>query len=390
MGARGGGEGDKPADPRHDRAMFRWRGLASGGVVGPRRAGSDEGCASGGRRTLRPEPSCAAGGGVAPRSNERTDMPANRSRTENWVSSLQQILERRGAVEFTLRAGADLRPEPGRDDLVWRVRLLGMDGSRLIVGAPGAGGRGVGLAAGTPVVASYCVGQNRWIFSTEVERSVVLATQETALRLAMPRGVSRCARRHCPRLATAGFSLPALSCWPVSDPISVRGAEIANRALIESRLHGGGSLAVGGVPGPAAVRPAGARGLGAGDAGPRIPDEALLPSVGPGSECRLQNVSCGGLGLLIPGDAAGAIERAAFTWARLPIEPMCDVPLGLTLRRVHTHAEPDGQVYAGFAYEFAFHPEHQAFVASTVAGLIGALERAALAGRAGDAARRAA
>lgn len=314
-------------------------------------------------------------------------MPANRSRTENWVSSLQQILERRGAVEFTLRAGGELRPEPGRDDVVWRVRLLGMDGSRLIVGAPGAGGRGVGLGAGTPVVASYCVGQNRWIFRTEVERSVVLSTQETALRLVMPRSVSRCARRHCARMATAGFSLPAVSCWPVSDPVTVRGAEVANRALIETRLGGGlggGGLGVGLRAGACAGGVGGADGAGG------IPDEAVLPSVGPGSECRLQNVSCGGLGLLIPGDAAGAIERAAFAWARLPLEPMCEVPLGLTLRRVHTHVEPDGQVYAGFAYEFAFHPEHQGFVAGTVAGLIGALERAAVAGRAGDGARRAA
>ena len=66
-------------------------------------------------------------------------MPASRSRTQEWRRSLQQILERGGALEFALSsapvapAGSPEANDPRRvgSDLVWRVRLLALSDTEI-------------------------------------------------------------------------------------------------------------------------------------------------------------------------------------------------------------------------------------------------------------------
>ena len=60
-------------------------------------------------------------------------MPANRSRTTRWRRCLEQIHERNGAIEIGLCS-----PETSVDgsDLLWRVRVVDLSPTELIVEQP--------------------------------------------------------------------------------------------------------------------------------------------------------------------------------------------------------------------------------------------------------------
>src|SRR5262245_46996427 len=93
-------------------------------------------------------------------------VPANRSRTEKWRDSLQQIADRGGGLEFSVAKGKSL-PEPNNGpDLVWRVRLLGITDTQLLLEQPVAVGSPMKFEEGMELVAVMSVGQNRWMFHT--------------------------------------------------------------------------------------------------------------------------------------------------------------------------------------------------------------------------------
>ncbi|MCA9299347.1 MAG: flagellar brake domain-containing protein, partial [Phycisphaerales bacterium] len=89
-------------------------------------------------------------------------MPANRSRTERWRDGLQQIFERHGGIEISVASDDD------QPDLIWRVRILRLTDDEIVVERPSAMGATFDLCEGTALVGGMVIGQNRWMFHTEV------------------------------------------------------------------------------------------------------------------------------------------------------------------------------------------------------------------------------
>jgi hypothetical protein len=284
-------------------------------------------------------------------------MPANRSRTENFLANLQDIADRGGAVEICF--------DPSGSSLAihWRVRLLRVEQHQLVIATPGAAGVSMPVRVGAPVVASYTIGQNRWAFSTTV-RSVHPdrhAPERSYLVVDAPKGVERKARRTAERFSTGQLGLPQVDLWPLMDPTTVVEPERRSRVLLEAALSGGAPNT------PVATT---------------TPSDQSLPLVGPGFSASLINLSAGGLGLSVPQQFAGTVERHAFLWARLHLDPLLPAPLSMTLRRAHSHLDSSGQVYLGAAFESAFNPGHNAFIADTLSDLLARLQSADTASRA--------
>lgn len=277
-------------------------------------------------------------------------MPASRSRTERWRDCLEQIRERGGGIEFTVaRAGIDPATQSG--DLIWRVRIIEFNDTQLVVEAPMAMGSSIHMNEGIDVVGILSVGQNRWMFrsrtlgmiSTPGPRAQMLP----ALRLQMPENVERCARRQFLRVSTAEVRLPNVECFPLLDPSSGVEAEEACQAAIRDAMinHKIGSSPV------------------------------VMPRVGPAFNARLLNIGGGGVGLLVPRQEGGGIDRSRFVWARLDLRPEIPLPLGVTARVVHTHMNHEQDIYAGVSFEFAFHPAYKPFVAELLVGYVEQLQR---------------
>jgi c-di-GMP-binding flagellar brake protein YcgR len=221
-------------------------------------------------------------------------------------------------------------------DLVWRVRVLSLSESEIVVEQPSAAGTWIDLQSGVNLVAGMSIGQNRWMFHTRVLGPG--ARHPRALRLAMPDNVERCQRRNFLRISTAELSLPLVECWPLLDPTTVIAAEVANRDQFEGH--------------PAS--------------GPVSNEPMLLPEVGPRFTARLMNFGGGGAGLIVaPGDSA-AVDRARLYWIRIHLMPHLPAPLGITARLVHTHIDSTQSVYAGLAFEWSFNPAHKDFVIEQV------------------------
>jgi len=83
-------------------------------------------------------------------------MPASRSRTERWRNCLWQIYERSGAIEISL-ARPDGAEHPG-NDLIWRVKILGLSETEIVVGQPAAFGRTIPIEPGTQLIGAMSVG----------------------------------------------------------------------------------------------------------------------------------------------------------------------------------------------------------------------------------------
>lgn len=282
----------------------------------------------------------------SPRTDERTwrdPVPANRSRTENFRESLHQIHERGGSLELSFKPASGTQER----DVVFRVRLLRLNDHELIVSLPGFAGQGLRVMAGANVLASYSVGQNRWSFPTQtLGVRAPVGNGEPGLALQMPTGVTRCPRRAHERASTNSFNLPDVIGRPLLDPLSAVPAEAANRANIEAYLANAAN--------------------GVGLVSDETERELLLPYAGPEYNAKLLNISPGGVGLAISQAQAPVLERRAFSWLQLPLKPFLPIPVTVTVRRVHTHLDSDGTVYAGFGFDFSFHPEQQAFVVGLV------------------------
>lgn len=282
-------------------------------------------------------------------------MPANRSRTENWRQSLQQVYERGGGLEVAIGRPAEGSGDQSGGDLIFRVRIFEITDRDIVIESPAAVGRSMHLGAGVPVVASMTIGQNRWMFRTVTTGHRLsrppMGPETAGVVLAMPENVERCPRRQHFRISTAELRLPTVECWPLLDPGSVAPAENANRLALMD--------AMGGKP-PA----------GAADSAP------VLPDVGPRFTGRLVNMSGGGLGLLVGPDHSAALNLQPFVWMRVDLRPHMPLPLALTARRVHTHLDAAQNVYAGFSFEFAFNPAHQKFVTEVMTACVDSMQRA--------------
>ena len=271
-------------------------------------------------------------------------MPANRSRTDRWRDCLWQVYERGGGLEIALA-----RPDSGEPghDLVWRVRVLHLSETEIVVEQPAAFGRTFAIQPGQAVVGAMSIGQNKWMFST----NTLPGGPAAGLHLAMPEKVERCQRRSYFRVATAGVELPAVECWPLLDPSSVVAAEVANEAYIRDLLR---------------------RRQDSSFEAPTEPQ--VLPDVGPRFPAKLVNLSGGGLGLLVaPGEGAG-LDRARFLWMRVDLGPDLPAPLAITGRVAHTHMDSAQNTHVGIAFEFGFHASHRDFVISQVCGVVAKLQ----------------
>lgn len=274
-------------------------------------------------------------------------MPSsNRSRTENWKHCLSQIAERNGALELAVKVDHLLNPG---GDLIWRVRLLQINDKEIVVEHPAAVGRTFKLSTATELVCGMTIGQNRWMFSTRVvgARTVKTSTgRDTAgLILALPTKVERCSRREFFRVPTAQFSLAQVECWPLLDPTSAVTAETVNRAIVTELLNNASVVPVASAEAPATET----QGLS-------------LPKVGPKFHAQLLNVSGGGIGLMFDPKNQSAVDRNAFLWVKVNLQPVIGTPVAMTLKRCHTHLDSAHNLYGGFSFEFSFHQAHQRFV----------------------------
>lgn len=274
-------------------------------------------------------------------------MPANRSRTDRWRSSLWKIYERGGGLEFTVDSGlAENGIEPA-SDLVWRVRVLDLNDDEIVIELPGTMGKTFEIAEGTRLIGIMAVGQNKWMFHTTVLGPIRKQSRHgevAAIRIEMPTTVERCQRRSFDRISTKAITLPHVECWPLLDPRTAVPSEMANRVLILDLLD---------------------RDI-TGQAGGLMSDE--MPEVGPGFDAELANIGGGGIGLQISRENAGSLDSCRMFWCRVNLTPFIPAPIALTAKLAHTHMDSQQNVYAGFAFDFGLHPSHKGFV-------IGQIER---------------
>ncbi|MHC4275299.1 MAG: PilZ domain-containing protein [Planctomycetota bacterium] len=286
-------------------------------------------------------------------------MPAHRSRTSGWRRCLQQVHERRGALDIAVVRD----PEHDNGDsrhLIWRVRLVALTKEEILVERPTTLGQVIQLDPGIELVAILAVGQNRWMFST----SNLGLTQHggrdhraiTAMRLAMPQHVERCQRRNYYRIETATLNLPEVEVWPLLDPKSVI---VAERAV---ELQG--NLERGGARGPAGP-------------GPVDDAETTMPEVGPKFAATLLNIGGGGVGLRVRPQDAQALTRHKLFWLRFSLPPELATPICATGKLAHTNVDSTQHTYAGMAFDFSFNPGHQRFVVEQICRYITAMQRRA-------------
>jgi hypothetical protein len=279
-------------------------------------------------------------------------MPAQRLRSQRWRELLQQVCQRNGGVEIAVNRGdAATR---GVSDLMWRVRLLSVGDADMVVEQPAAAGRPVRFDPGTPLVGVVSVGQNRWVFHSEVLPSLTLGGAPAGLRLSLPQSLERCMRRDFLRVSTAQLRLPEVECWILLDPTTVGPAEAANRQRIMDLQHGLVS-----------------RGASESD---------LLPEVGAKFSARLMNIGGGGVGLLVGRADAGVALQAKLLWLRINLMPDIPAPLAVTARVAHSHLDSAQDLHVGAAFNFEFNPSHRLFVVEQItryANLVQGARRAA-------------
>ncbi len=290
-------------------------------------------------------------------------MGANRSRNERFRESFLQICDKGGCLEFSLAPADGTNADPHRaPDLVWRVRLLQVTDTELVVERPSAAGRSFSIPENASLVGVMVIGQNRWMFKTKTLNRATTPTRNSTgqqhdvlagcLRVEMPDHVERCTRREFNRVSIAELHLPNVEVWPLLEPSSVIAAEEANRAMMHS-LERSGKIAT----------------LSTNDA-----NDLALPVVGPKFHARLMNLGGGGLGLLVDKSESQAATRAKLVWMKLDLRPGLAAPLGLTAKIVHTHIDSTQNLYAGVSFEFAFHQSHREFVIEQIERYIANLQ----------------
>ncbi|MDZ4756243.1 MAG: hypothetical protein SGJ11_17340 [Phycisphaerae bacterium] len=273
-------------------------------------------------------------------------MPASRSRTHEWRRSLQQTLERGGAIEIAIAHPEAHGQEPmahmSGGDIVWRVRIVSLSDDEMVVEQPSALGLPIEFTSGIHLVGAIAIGQNRWTF-----RSMHIAPAELrgprpvrAMRICMPTTVERSIRRVL-RVDTAALQLPHMEMWPLLDPRSVIVAERWNEVVFEASLLG-------------EVKPLPAD------------TESMMPTVGPRFGATLMNLGGGGVGLRVEPEDTVQLTRHRTFWMRLDLRPEIDVPICATGKVVHTHIDSSMRTYAGVQFDFSFHPTHEHFVAEQI------------------------
>jgi hypothetical protein len=272
-----------------------------------------------------------------------------------WRDCLDQIRERGGSIEVAI-ARQYRHDDEGRH-LLWRVRVLEVNSSDIVVEAPVTLGRALPVRCGTEMVGIIAVGQNRWMFSTTnlgtAEIGGAARRTPLAMRLAMPEAVERCQRRHHYRVETAALSLPEVDMWPLLDPKSVLVAERANEIQFEEdeRL------------------------VASGDLRERLDLEDVMPEVGPRFCAVLVNLGGGGVGLRVRPEDNQAMVRHKLFWMRIGLRPELRVPICASAKLVHTHIEATHHLYAGLAFDFSFNPAHQRFVVEQICRFLDVQQR---------------
>lgn len=276
-------------------------------------------------------------------------MPANRSRTLEWRRCLRQVLERGGALEIAV---AKSMPSEGVWDetaqLVWRVRLLNVTETEIIVEQPSALGQAMQIQPGVSLAVVLAIGQNRWMFATPNLGTVMVPGFDRrpapALRLAMPESVQRCQRRNYYRVEATSIELPRVDLWPLLEPRSVLLAERA--CEIQWEIENGR--------------------LEAPADGSGFQTEAVMPEVGPKFGGTLLNLGGGGMGMRVSPEDSQIVARHKLLWMRLGLPQGLSVPICATGKVVHTHMESNQDTYVGIAFDFSFNPSHQKFVVDQI------------------------
>lgn len=283
-------------------------------------------------------------------------MPASRSRTERWRECLAQIEQRQGGIELTLpveRTGADVPVGARGKNLLWRVRLLRVADTELIVERPTALGHAIDLEPGLELVGVMAIGQNRWTFKTRTLGHMSLGGSGRpmmGLRLGAPEGVERCRRREHDRYSLGDLSMPPVQGWAVLDPTSVVAAEVACQATINE------------------AREAAREGR------PYAEPGLVLPEVGPGFTAQLTNIGGGGAGLVLPASESSGLDRGRVLYLRVDLMPHVPAPLGVTARIVHQHLDSGMNIHAGVCFDFSFNPGHKEFVSEQIRRYVGLLQ----------------
>ncbi len=292
-------------------------------------------------------------------------MPATRSRNENWRTSLQQILERNGSLEITLPRYIDGDPNGGEtppaQNVIWRVRLLAISDTEIVVEEPMALGHTFHIENGVELVAIIAIGQNRWMFRTKnlgpTSVSLNGRVRVAGLRLVMPDDVERCQRRNFYRVSTVGLTLATVDCAPVTDPETIAVAEAANRVQIEEAA---------GEAAPPLI---------AGRIGRDQDSVTIQPSVGPTIRASLMNIGGGGVGLIFEPEDRAALDSNKVYWLRLRLQPHIPHPLGVAARVRHTHVDSTQRIYAGLMFEFGGQSAHQKFVVDQLCRYVAQVQR---------------
>lgn len=287
-------------------------------------------------------------------------MPAARSRTENWRRSLQNIYERNGALEITLPHHIDNSDgsnsySPG--SLIWRVRIIGINEREILVEEPSALGQTIDVHTGVELVCIIAVGQNRWMFRTKTLGKAKAPLNAyrivTALRLEMPKDVERCQRRNFYRVSTVGVTLPAVDCYPLLNPESAAVAEAANRVAILDAVDASRTKTL----------------------SPKLVEDLELPQVGPRLGGHLMNIGGGGVGLMFDEADGKSLDAQRLYYLRIALMPEIPLPLAVTARLRHTHMDSAHRIYAGMAFEFGFHPQHEKFIVDQLCRYVADLQR---------------
>jgi len=307
-------------------------------------------------------------------------MPATRLRNLDWQRSLRQVLERGGSLDIAVAGNSEGDTSHGVN-VLWRVRLLGVDDDAIVVEQPVALGAPVELGAGVELAVILAIGQNRWMFRSSIieaghAREGGLSFSSRAmpcLRLSMPQAVERCQRRSNYRVSTTAVNLPQVNIWPLLDPKTVIVAERANE--IEHQSGGDDRAgAAGGFKGTGDSE-------GAGFSNDQL--QLRLPEVGPGFTARLLNLGGGGAGLAIDNAHSGALLRHKVFWLRFALPPHLAAPICATAKIVHTHMTASQEYYAGLAFDFTFNPAHQKFVVEQIGRYVAEAQRTQLLRKAG-------
>lgn len=289
-------------------------------------------------------------------------MPANRSRTNEWRRSLQQLHERNGSIEVAVTRSDD---DDNSKHLLWRVRVLNVTDQEIVIEQPSALGRLIPVRDGVEMTCVFAIGQNRWMFVTTVQGSFEFRLNGeraiAALRLAAPEHVERCQRRNYYRIETASLNLPQVEMWPLFDPKSVVLAERANEIEFNRLNNIDGTMndvhvdavVVGTIP----LR------------------EALMPEVGPKFMAELTNIGGGGVGVRVHPNDAGTLGRHKLFWVRFSLPPELATPICATGKLTHSHMDSTQATFAGLAFDFSFNPGHQSFVVDQICRYIAVQQR---------------